>query len=44
MNPDPDPGGKMNADPCGFRSTALGGTVCKNIAGRKFKIQKIAVV
>ena len=20
---DPDPGGKMNADPCGFRSTAL---------------------
>ena len=23
MNEDPDPGGKMNADPCGSRSTVL---------------------
>ena len=25
MNADPDPGGKMNADPCGSGSTALEG-------------------
>ena len=23
MNADPDPGGKMNADPCGYGSTAM---------------------
>ena len=30
LDPDPDPGGKMNADPCGSGSTAL--TVSDNIA------------